>query len=256
MMTLAETQALFHQAITQGDADPRALEACFAGTPALPAAARLEIYAGMWFWRQVEALQAEFPALHACLGAERFAALARGYLRAHPSAHHDIGRLGRHLAAFLRDHPAPGRTDLGDLAALEWARSEVFFEAEGEAVDREAVRALAPEAFGAARLHFVAALRLLPLTHPAHEVWQQALQGEPAVPAPPAPACLAIWRSGAEVRHLPLEPAEAAALKAALDGASLHEVCARFGGAEEAAAVAFAALASWIDAGWVSAIEA
>lgn len=254
-MTLAETQALFHQAITQGDADPRALEACFAGTPALPAAARLEIYAGMWFWRQVEALQAEFPALHACLGAERFTALARDYLRAHPSAHHDIGQLGRHLAAFLRDHPAPERTDLGDLAELEWARSEAFFAADGPVVDREAVRSLALEDFGAARLRFVAALRLLSLAHPAHEVWERALRGDPAAPAQAAPLGLAVWRSEGEVRHAPLEPDEASALQAALDGAGMLDVCERFAGAADPAAAAFAALASWIDAGWIAAIE-
>jgi hypothetical protein len=254
-MTLAETQALFHRAITEGDADPRAIEACFTGTAALPAAERLAIYAGMWTGRQVEALEAEFPALRACLGAERFAALCGAYLRRHPSRHHDIGRLGRHLPAFLREHPAPERADLGDLAALEWARSEAFFEAEASAVDREAMRALSPDDFARARLRFVPALRLLSLAHPAHEVWLRATRGE--VPPPPeaTPAWLAVWRTGHDVFHAALDRHEALALRAARAGASLLDVCARFAAVDEPVSAGFVALASWIDEGWVAAVE-
>ncbi len=254
-MTLAETQALFHRAITEGDADPAAVEACFAGTPALPAAERLAIYAGMFLSRQVEALAAEFPALRACLGAERFAALCRSYLKAYPSAHHDLGQLGRHLPAFLRERPAADRGDLADLAALEWARSEVFFEADASAVDREAVRSLAPADFPRARLRFVPALRLLALSYPAHEAWLLSTSGEVAPPLPAAPTWLAVWRAGHDVFHTPLDRHEALALRAALSGASLLDVCARFAAVDEPVAAGFAALASWIDERWVAAVE-
>lgn len=255
-MTLAEYQALFHATITQGEADPRAIEACFAGTPSLPAADRLRIYADMWFWRQHDALQAEFPALHASLGATRFPALCRDYLRVHPSEHADLGRLGRHLAGFLRAHPAPGRAELADLAALEWARSEVFSEAEARAVGREVVGALPPERFARARLRFVPALRLLALEHPAHERWARAVGAAPPGPIGPAETWLVVWRAGFEVFHAALDRHEALALGAALGGASLLDVCARFAAVDEPVAAGFAALASWIDEGWVAAIEA
>lgn len=254
-MTLEEVQELFHRAITRGDADPEAIDACFAGTPALPAARRLEIYGGMWFGRQVEALAAEFPALHACLGEERFTALCRDYLRAHPSGHHDIGRLGRQLPAYLREHPAPERSDLGDLAALEWARAEVFFAADASAVDREAVRALAPGDLRTARLRFVPALRLLSLEHAAHEPWLRAAAGTVAPAAPRASTWLAVWRAGHDVFHTALDRHEALALRAAISGASLLDVCARFAAVDEPVAAGFTALASWIDERWVAAVE-
>lgn len=254
-MTLEETQALFHRAITRGDVAPDALDACFAGTAALPAARRLEIYAGMWFGRQVDALAAEFPAFHACLGAGRFTALCRDYLRAHPSDHHDIGRLGRHLPAYLREHPAPERSDLGDLAALEWARAEVFFAADASAIDRTAVQALAPGDLRAARLRFVPALRLLALEHPAHEPWLGAAAGKTPPAAPRAPTWLAVWRAGHDVFHTVLDRHEALALRAAISGASLLDVCARFAAVDEPVAAGFTALASWIDERWVAAVE-
>lgn len=254
-MTLRETQALFHAAITGGGVDGAALEACFAGTSDLPAADRVDIYAGMWFWRQVEALRAEFPALASCLGPERLEALCRDYLRVHPSEHHDIGRLGRHLGAFLRRHPAAERSDLGDLAELEWARSEVFFEAPAEAVAQERLAELAPEGFGRARLRFVPALRLLRLGHPVQEPWLEAIRGVAATPAPAAPTFLAVWRAGSEVLHAPLDPSEGLALQAALSGARLLDVCERFAAADEPAEAGFAALASWLDEGWVAGVE-
>jgi hypothetical protein len=253
-VTLRETQALFHAAITGGDVDGAALEGCFLGTSELPAADRVDIYAGMWFWRQVEAIRAEFPALATCLGPERLEALCRDYLHAHPSEHHDIGRLGRHLGAFLRRHPAAERSDLGDLAELEWARSEVFFEAPAEAVDRGRLAELEPEGFGRARLRFVPALRLLRLGHAVQEPWLEAVRGVAAAPAPPTPTFLAVWRSGLEVLHAPLAQPEGRALQGALSGARLLEVCERFAAADEPAEAGFAALASWFDEGWVAGV--
>jgi hypothetical protein len=255
-MTLAEYQELFHAVITQGGADPRVVAACFHGTASLPAADRLQLHADMWFWRQHDALLAEFPALQACVGAERFPALCRDYLRAHPSEHADIGRLGRHLAAFLRADPAAGRSDLGDLAALEWARAEVFSEADAGAVGRDAVRALPPERFSRARLRFVPALRLLALTSPAHELWSRAVAGEAPAPVADEATWLVVWRAGFEVVHAALDRHEALALRAALGGASLLDVCARFAAVDEPVAAGFTALASWIDEGWVAAIDA
>jgi hypothetical protein len=253
-VTLAQTQALFHAAVTGGDFDPGELAACFAGTAALPAADRLGIYADMWFFRQVDALRAEFPALSTALAEERFAALCREYLEAHPSEHHDIGRLGRHLARFLRRHPAPERSDLGDLAELEWARSEVFFAAEMEPVGREALAELSAASFPDAHLRLVPALRLLLLAHPAHLSWRDAQRGESTASAP-SDTHLAVWRRGDEVFHSALDAFEARALRAALNGACLAEVCAQFVAAEQPVETGFMALASWADEGWMGGVE-
>ncbi len=105
-MTLARTQALFYGLATGDPAAGRGLvPLVFAGTADLPAAERVAIYAGMWLARLVDALRADFPALGAVLGDEAFERLAGAYLRDHPSDDPDVGRVGRRLPGFLRDHP-------------------------------------------------------------------------------------------------------------------------------------------------------
>jgi hypothetical protein len=57
------------------------------------------------------------------------------------------------------------------------------------------------------------------------------------------------------VFHTALLSDEALALERAAAGAPLADVCAAFEGREAPAEEAFAALASWLDEGWVAAIE-
>lgn len=256
-MTLAETQALFAELVRRGpEADPAGLEACLAGTPDLPAAERLAIYAGMFLWRQVEALREEFPRLAGLLGEERFPALCRAYLSEHPSEHHDIGQLGRALAAFLRREPDPDRPGLADLAELEWTRSLAFGAAEAAAAGPEAFAGLAPEAFAAARLRLAPSLHLLRLGSGAAALWSALEAGEEPGPALLAPSAVAVWRAGHRVLHATLDDDEAGALAAAMAGEPLARVCAAFAGSAEPAAAAHAALSSWIEEGWVAGVEA
>jgi hypothetical protein len=254
-VTLAETQALFHALVTRGpQADPAGLEACFSGNAELAAPERVGIYANMFLWRQVEALRADFPRLATCLGDERFYALCRDYVREHPSEHHDIGRLGRSLPAFLRRHPAPERPDLADLAALEWARREVFLAAPAEPIGRQDLRAVPADLFPKASLRLIPALRLLVLDHAAAALWRRLEAREEAGPVEPGPVAMAVWRSGDEVCHAALDPDEALALEAALSGKPLSRVCEPFARRRDPASSAFAALASWLDEGWVAAV--
>ena len=115
-MNLAETQEVFWNALR---GDVAGLDACFADTPDLPAAERVGIYAQMYVFRQVDALREDFPLLVKKLGDEAFFQLAERYVLAHPSEDPDLGRLGRRFAEFCPE-------ELRALAALEWARSEVF----------------------------------------------------------------------------------------------------------------------------------
>jgi hypothetical protein len=255
-VTLAETQAAFHALATRTGDPPLPAEALLAGTPDLSASERVAIYADMYLWRLVDALREDYPKLAALLGDERFFALAEAYVREHPSDRPDLGRLGRNLPAFLRHVPATERPDLADLAALEWARAEVFLEAPATTAGREALAALPPEAFPGARLVPVPALRLLAVDHDAAAVWRRIEQGEAAGEPIAAATPLAVWRSGFEVFHARIEPDEARALATALAGDPLSQVCAAFERREDPGAAAFAALASWLDEGWIAAIAA
>ena len=253
-MTLAETQALFHALATGGAVSAGDAGRLVVSTPGLEAEERVGIYAGMYAARLVDALAADFPKLRGLLGETSFAGLGEAYARAHPSDHPDIGRFGRHLAGFLRLLPAPDRPDLADLAALEWARSEVFFEAHVEPAGREGL-ALEPAGFLAARLRFVPALRLVRVHHGAAPLWRALEAGEPPPPPAAAPGAVAVWRNGFDVLHAALEPDEAAALESALAGEPLERVCAPFGGRADGAEAAFAALSSWVDDGWIAGVE-
>ncbi|MGA8890184.1 MAG: DNA-binding domain-containing protein [Anaeromyxobacteraceae bacterium] len=252
-MTLAETQALFHEILSApGSVDPRRIEECFAGTPDLPAIDRLTIYSDMYLWRLVDALRETFPNVVRYLGDEQFAALAEDYVRRNPSEHHDVGRVGRLLAVFLRSYPDPERPDLADLAELEWARHQVFFAAPAEPAGPEAFAALTPEVFARTSLVLSPALRVLVLDHDAASLWRRLEDGEPPG-RPSAVVCaVAVWRRGFDVVHAPVSMDEALALEGAAAGHSLASICASFSEQEDPTASAHAALASWIREGWIA----
>jgi hypothetical protein len=254
-MTLAETQALFHEALSApGSVEPGRIEACFAGTPEFPAADRVAVYSDMYLWRLVDALRETFPNVLRCLGDEQFAALAEDYVRRNPSQHHDVGRVGRHLAAFLRKYPDPERPDLADLAELEWARHQVFFAQPAEPVGLETLSTVAPDDFASASLLLSPALRVLVLDHDAASLWRRLEDGERPAPPWAGAFAVAVWRRGFDVFHAPISHEEAVAIEGAIAGHSVASICASFSDQEDPAAAAHAALGSWLQEGWILAL--
>ena len=255
-MTLAKIQALFHAAVTRAEGDlSLELERCFVGSEELGAAERVQIYADMYLWRLVDALREDYPKLAALIGAERFYALCEAFVREHPSRHHDLGRAGVHLPAFLRAHPDPERPDLADLAALEWARNEVFFEAQMKPACSDALAGLPPEVFLETKLRLVPALRVLTAEHDAVALWRALEDGNGSPPPMPGVYAIAVWRSGFDVFHTGLELDEGAALRAAASGDPLSCICAFFDGREDPVRAAFEAMMSWFQEGWIAGIK-
>jgi hypothetical protein len=254
-MKLDETQALFYRVVTGvAPASPEEIEACFLPSPELSPAERTQIYSDMYVWRQVDALREDFGKLAALLGDDHFYALCEAYLREHPSEHPDLGQLGRHFAGFVRARFGD-RPELGDLAALEWARAVVFFEGPSTPIARDALASIGLERFVSARMRFVPALRLLKLEHDVLGLWRRLEDGlAPDAPGD-EPVAVAVWRPTFEVFHTAVAPDEALALERAMAGAPLAEVCAAFEGREDPAQAAFAALARWLDEGWVAAFD-
>jgi hypothetical protein len=253
-VTLAETQELFHRAITgQIPLDEAPLGRCFGGTGELSAGDRVAIYRNMYTARLIDALRETFPNLARFLGEERFAALGGAYLAEHPSEHHDVGRLGRRLADFLKAYPDPGRADLADLAELEWTRNEVFFAPESAVVGADALAAAGVESVAGVRLRMAPCLGLLVLAHDAAALWRSLETGEDVLP-PCDGSPVAVWRRDFEVFHCTLPPEEAEALRAAMEGEPLGAVCAAFAGCPDPAAEAHAAISSWFAEGWVAGV--
>jgi hypothetical protein len=215
-MSLAETQALFWRAL-QGEKVET--ESCFTGTAELPAAERVGIYTEMVLTRLVEALRADFPETAAAFGDEAFYGLAREFVRSQPSHSSDLGRLGQDFAAFC---PPDSR----GLAELEWARTEVFVEADEQPLTPEEFQArVDPASFAEQHLRIIQALRLVGST--------------------------AVWRAGFDVLETVLPSAEARALRLAMGGSAAGDVCACF----ETPADAFAAIQSWVAEHWVTSLD-
>lgn len=250
-MTLAETQALFHAFATRSpEASGRDPAETFVGTPALPAAERLAIYANMYLWRQVDALREDFPKLVAVLGDDGFYALAEGYVREHPSEHPSLSKLGRRMADYLTRHPM-GRPDLPDLARLEWARAEAFEAEDVPLAGIDSLRAVTPAELPQVRLDFAPSVRILHLDHDAPALWRAIEDGIALPPPCRAEVDVAVWRKEFEVFHAVLAADEARALERAMAGEAFGAVCEPFAERDDAVEAAFRAVASWFAEGWV-----
>lgn len=255
-MTLAETQALFHGLVTaELPLDRAALERAFLGTDELPATDRVAIYRNTYVGRLADALREIFPNLARFLGEERFARLGESYVAEYPSEHHDVGRIGRRLAEFLREYPDPDRPDLADLAEIEWTRNEVFFAPDSPVVGPDALAAAGPDGATRARLRLSDSLRVIEQASDAAALWKRMESGGPADPPAPGPVAVVVWRRGFEVFHCAVPMEEATALRTAMDGETLNSICATFGDRQDPAADAHAALASWFNEGWIAEVS-
>jgi len=237
-MSLAEIQRVFWQ-LLQGEEAP--LDG-FVGSADVPAAERVRIYQDMFLHRQVDALRETFPKVVAALGDEAFFAAAERYVRAHPSDHPDLGQLGRRFAGMLE------RSDLRDLARLEWARAEVFEAPPAATMSLEDFARLAQdaEAFMHQAVRFVPALRLLTLEHDIAPLWDET--GAAAA----GTSHWVVWRKELEVFHVRIDDAEARAAHLALGGAAVGEICGVFDDPVRATA----ALQSWLGEAWIHAAQA
>ena len=217
-MNLAETQQLFWGVIAERRAVTRAeLEGVFVN------AGRLEVYAGMYINRLIDALAAEFPRLAEAMG-DDFFVTAEAYIQKYPSVDPSIANVGRELPRFLR---ARRRPELAAIATLERTRSRVFDAADEEPVAANALADIDPAVLPRVKLVPVAAL---------------AVVGETVV-----------FRRDYVVREVVLRPVEIAALRAMMKGRTLATLCNAFAHEANPAQAAFAAIGGWLASGWVKA---
>jgi len=222
---------------SEGDLESRDLSFLVRPHQALDSTDRLDIYADMYFHRLRDCLAEDFPALLARLGHARFHNLVTDYLLAHPSTHFSLRELGRALPGFLASHALEREfPTLADLARLEWARVDVFDDADAAPLSREEVLARgasAPEGFG---LVLVPAARLLRVDASVLPLWKQLDAGEgSASTAPPRGESCAVrvWRKGFGVFHASMQPDEECCLEALAAGSlSLAELAEILAGAQ------------------------
>lgn len=152
---------------------------------------RLDIYSGMIRIRFQECLDEDFPALRQALGPEGFARLMRAYLEQCPSHFTSLADLGCQLATFLRETTAavPDRDFLVDLAWLEWAKIEVFHEADEDPLEVAALDAIPTEAWVEQSFPTIAASRLHGFSYPVLDYLEAVRAGK----KPPHPTSKASW---------------------------------------------------------------
>jgi hypothetical protein len=226
---------------------PDGVDGWIRGDDRLGAVARLDVYGRMYFFRLLDCLIEDFPALHAVVGHERFHSLAADYLSAHPSCGPSLRTLGRSLAEFIERHPlGEERTDafLADLARFEWALLEAFDASDAAPVAAQRLKDLPAERWPDLRLALAPSLRIVEAGAPVHELWAAATERRALPALAVRPTVLRIWREDLRVFHRPIDDLELAILRRAGSGerfAALCEVAATITG-EGAASVRVAGL--------------
>jgi hypothetical protein len=225
----------------------------------LSAAARVDVYHGMFLLRMVEALESDYPAVRHFLGAEAFTRLERDYVQRYPSQSYTLNRLGDHLPQFFLDEPT--RRDaafLHDLARAELGVTEVFDEEESPALDGARLTAVPQDVWARARLRPIKAFRLLALRHAVAGHLEAAKHDRP-VPRPRRRASfLAVYRRDYSVLRRELNADEHALLAALVAGTPLGVAIAQAAlrlRASRREATVFRWFRGWIAEGLFSTIE-
>lgn len=235
----------------------RDIEQHVIGTARVPVATRLGIYGEAYRVRLTEALASNYPALLKLLGEMDFAALATSYIDTHVSRWPSIRHYGAELAHFLttaetyRDIPL-----LAELAAWEWAMTEVFDAADDDTLEVAALTTVPPEEWAGLRFDFHPAIRRLDLLWNAPQTWK-ALTGGGERPQPELTAHRQPWllsRHQLQILFRSLAGDEAVAFDALRAGATFGDAClvlCEHLTAEQAPIRAATRLRSWTESGLI-----
>ena len=237
-----------------------AVEAWIRAGRGIPAHERLRVYANAYLARIESVLREDFGALSAALGEGGFGDLVRLYLMAHPPCGYSIGRVGERLPSFLREPATEAFRRrfpfAADLAALEWAITDVFDERDADLLASDVLARLPAEAWAELHLELVPAQRVLELAWPVQRIrdaWSAA-SDLPALTS--VPTTLLVWRHAEAVYQRALPPDEAHALACVRRGDDFGGLCeeiAAFDPRADAAPRMLEMLRRWLADGLISA---
>jgi hypothetical protein len=249
-LTLAATQSALFSLITGREtgtapADPTTF---IVGDARADADERVAVYAFMYRARLAEALESQFPRLAKLLGAEDFSELCDAYVDAYPSTHWSLRFLGARFADWL-GHRFPDGILLG-LAALEWARDDVFDTADEPTLSGDDLRCWPAERFAELPIRLIQAHRTIEVAAGTADLWERSESEAIDCSAMTVTGheSLLVWRQGVAVYHRTVETAEREALALAATGTTVGRLCelaAVAGDSDQAARRAFAWIWSW-----------
>lgn len=164
--------------------------------------ARLRVYRNGFLKACIEALRASYPSVERLVGAERFSALARPYVDAHPPRTASLVEYGERFPKFVEDTSDTHRLAyLAAFAMLDRAWSEVFF-AEDAAVAAGGLPA-DPGAVMNLRGRLSPRARMVSLDHRALDAWSELRQeglGQ-RTEIRPVPQQVLVWRDAGQVLY-------------------------------------------------------
>jgi Putative DNA-binding domain len=130
---------------------------------------RLEIYNRQYWFRVIDAVSEDYPAVNAVLGAKEFDALVLAYLKETPSTSWTLRDVSGKLPRFLSAYPAlvgRKRRLAVDVARLEWAYIEAFDGRQLAPLTADDIQSISPDSKVSLQPH----IRLLDLHYPVDEI--------------------------------------------------------------------------------------
>jgi hypothetical protein len=229
------------------------LDSLVAGDDRMTPVERVEIYANGYFYRILDVLKEDYPAVLAVVGADNFHNLATGYLIEYPPTEPSIYFAGRNLAAYLATHPLRERFPyLADLARLECSTLESFHATDAKSLDADAMRAIPPAEWPALRMRAHPAMRLVESAWRVDRVLRAVEDAVAWRPPDREPVTILVSRRAARVSFRAAETVEREALRlASVDGgttfaAICDAIAAAAGESDDVAALINRLLARWL----------
>jgi hypothetical protein len=222
--SLADVQSLLWRLITapsgveeglrtERNLPPEGIGAVISGDSRLTAIERVDIYANMYFYRLLDAIQEDFPATLKILGDFEFHNLITGYLIEYPPSNPSITEASRHLAEFVESSPVlKQKPFVADLVRLERALVEVFLEADRNPLTVDDLRTTPAQEWLSLRIALHPAVQLLDCEWRVDELLR-AVDLEQSIPAPIRERrSIIVWRNQCAVNYRAIDDVERRAL--------------------------------------------
>ncbi len=252
---LSELQKLFYAAIATKDANSiQQLQPQMHSTEHLSFERGLSAYQGSVVGKLSRALEDIYPVCCRLVGAQFFTAMARQYIRRHPSQSPDLGDYGEQLPTFLAQfEPTASLPYLPDVARLEWHWHRIFNSADQPGLDLVALGQVPPGRWPELVLQLPDNSVLMTSPYPVHRIWQvnQAdTSSTGTIDLNEGGVNLFLWRDQYETRIDLPNAAEWQLLQAFASGAPFGEICAQLEHNDGIDVTAL--LPIWVQRGWIT----
>ncbi|MES1192256.1 MAG: DNA-binding domain-containing protein [Steroidobacter sp.] len=253
-MNLAQLQQAFQERVLHGST---VIDTVIQNTASVDVKTRLGIYEFAFGARLIEAVAKTYPALQAVMGEQKFARLIREYAYHKPPSHFSIRHFGDDLSSFIAEKMKGIRaTGLSELAHWEWLLATAFDAADVASLTRDALASIAPDQWPQLRFKLSPSFSRITL-HTNAVPWWKAVSDDSQRPTRwrmIRKVEWAIWRSELKTYFRSLKTDEAQAVDCVARGdsfATLCEVLAEYGHADNAPLRAATLLSQWFNDGWI-----